>query len=317
VGVADTNPGNVDSSRPITDTARVKVLLTGASSYVGAFVATRLAERQEVIATFRRTNHRVRELSSKANVRLIQLDLADPQDFVRLPRDVDAVVHNAATFPWTDVKATDVALCNVAGTAHLVEWAAELPNLARFIHYSTISVYGPVSTPTLEEARAPAPDEIYGSSKLAAEHLVDGLPDRLAPTHLRFPVVLGNGSHRAFIPLMADAMTRDDDVHLRNPQSPYNAMTTLPAVADLTMHLLENRPPASAVNLGAHTPMTIMAIAQMLRTRIGSRSRIIVAPEPSSCYLVTYDGASRIGYFAPSVAEALHYYCESSGWSGR
>jgi len=294
----------------------VKVLLTGASSFVGAFVATRLAERHHVIATFRRSNHRVRELSSKANVGLIQLDVADPQGFARLPRDVDAVVHNAATFPWTDVTAAEVALCNVAGTAHLVEWAAELPYLARFIHYSTISVYGPVSAPTLDEARAPAPDEIYGSSKLAAEHLVDGLPDGLAPTHLRFPVVLGNGSHRAFIPLMADAMTKDADVHIRNPESPYNSMTTLPAVADLTIQLLENRSPASAVNLGTRTPMTIMAIAEMLRNRIGSRSRIVVAPEPSSCYLVTFDGASRIGYSAPSVAEALDYYCESSGWSG-
>lgn len=292
--------------------------MTGVSSYVGSFVAESLSTSCEVIGTFRRENQRTRHIASLGRVKLLRADLACATDLHQLPGDVDAVVHNAATFPWTDVSQSEVAACNVVGSAHLVQWTSDHSSVARFIHYSTVSVYGNVAESVLDEDRSPVPTEIYGSSKLAAEHLVRDELAHLNPTQIRFPVVLGAGAHRAFLPRVADALLRDEDVTIRNPDARYNAMTTLRAVADFTERLLAQ--PAKRgriVNLGADDPMSVRGIIELLKTRTASRSRIVVDPEPTSCYRVDFAGAIGLGYRAPSVKDALEYYCAESGWRGR
>lgn len=248
--------------------------------------------------------------------KLIQLDLVDAAGLASLPNDVEAIVHSAATFPWGTVDAGDVALCNVAGTTNLAEWASRLPSLAIFIHFSTLSVYSSVNDRILGEDHATSPNEIYGSSKLAGEHIVSAVLADCPTTHIRFPVVLGRGAHRAFIPRMLAAMLEHRDVSIRNPRSLYNSMTTLDAVARFALQLLEDRSHAvRAVNLAAREPMAIADIAETLRRKTRSRSSITIDTTPSTCYQVDFTGAAKLGYRAPTVGGALDYYCAESGWT--
>ena len=217
----------------------MKILLTGASSFVGSHVAESLASQgHEVIGTFRRHNERVKFLEDKSLVKMAKLDLSCVDDFEQLASDFEAVVHNAGSFPWVDVDIINVVECNVLGTLNLCNWLKRQDSITRIVTYSTLSVYGNIIDQVLTENTPTNSHEIYGSSKLASEHLMtqlDGYENQLI---IRFPIVLGNHAHRAFIPRMVESFRTNSTVKITNPNKLYNSMTTLNAVADFTNHFL-------------------------------------------------------------------------------
>jgi nucleoside-diphosphate-sugar epimerase len=99
--------------------------------------------------------------------------LAVDSDFRKVATDFDAVVHNAGSFPWVDVDISNVVSCNVLGTLNLANWTRRLETVARIVTDSTLSVYGNVSDQILSESTPTNPSKIYGSSKLAAEHIMN------------------------------------------------------------------------------------------------------------------------------------------------
>lgn len=124
----------------------MKILLTGASSYVGSHLTRTLSSQGHlVVGTIRRANSRTDALSALPKVELVQIDLAIDSDFKKVATDFDAVVHNAGSFPWIDVDISNVVSCNVLGTLNLANWTRRLETVSKIVTYSTLSDYGNVS----------------------------------------------------------------------------------------------------------------------------------------------------------------------------
>jgi len=294
----------------------MKILVSGANSLVGRHVAESLASQgHEVVGTFRRHNERVRQLAENSLVEMMKLDLSSPDDFKRLDSNFEAVVHNAGSFPWFDVDINDVVQCNVLGTLNLTNWLRRQKSITRIVTYSTLSVYGNITDQILTEDTPTNSHEIYGSSKLASEHLItqlDGYENQLI---IRFPVVLGNHAHRAFIPRMVERLHTNLAVKITNPNKHYNSMTTMKAVADFTNDfLLSNFRGKHIANIGAEEPMTVLQIAEFLKTSLKSGSAILIDTVETNCYLINNTAAINLGYQAPTVQQALDYYSKESGW---
>lgn len=294
----------------------MKILVTGANSFVGSHVAWSLAlQDHEVVGTFRRHNERVKNLVENSPVQMIQLDLSCVDDFKRLPSDFEAVVHNAGSFPWVDVDINNVVQCNVLGTLNLSNWLKPQNSIVRIVTYSTLSVYGNIVDEILTETTPTNSHEIYGSSKLASEHLMSQLDGYENQLIIRFPIVLGNHAHRAFIPRMVQSLQTNSAVEISNPNKLYNSMTTLKAVADFTNHFLISESKGKHIaNIGAEEPMTVSQIAEFLKTCLKSNSVISVNQTESNCYLIDNTAAVNLGYQAPTVQETLNYYSKESGW---
>jgi nucleoside-diphosphate-sugar epimerase len=294
----------------------MKILVTGASSFVGSHVAESLASQgHEIVGTFRRHNDRVQNLADYSPVEMIHLDLSCEDDFKRLASNFEAVVHNAGSFPWVDVDINNVVQCNVLGTLNLSNWLKWQNSITRIVVYSTLSVYGNIIDQILTENTPTNSHEIYGSSKLASEHLMtqlDGFENQLI---IRFPIVLGKHAHRAFIPRMVESFQTDSSVEITNPNKLYNSMTTLTAVANFTNHfLISNLNGKHIANIGAEEPMTVLQIAEFLKTSIKSKSAISISEINTNCYLIDNTVAINLGYQAPTVQETLDYYSTESGW---
>jgi nucleoside-diphosphate-sugar epimerase len=294
----------------------MKILVTGANSFVGSHVAESLASQgHEVVGTFRRHNNRVQNLADNSLAEMIQLDLSNADDFKQIASDFEAVVHNAGSFPWVDVEINNVVECNVLGTLNLCNWLKLQNSITRIVTYSTLSVYGNIIDQVLTENTPTNSHEIYGSSKLVSEHLMtqqDGYEDQLI---IRFPIVLGNHAHRAFIPRMVESLQTNSPVKITNPTKLYNSMTTLTAVADFTNHfLISNLTGKHIANIGAEVPMSVLQIAEFLKSCLKSESVISISKNETNCYLIDNRVAMNLGYQAPTVQETLNYYSKESGW---
>ena len=294
----------------------MKILVTGANSFVGSHVAGSLASQgHEVVGTFRRHSERAQNLANNSLIEMIQLDLSCEDDFKRLASDFKAVVHNAGSFPWVDVDINNVVQCNVLGTLNLCNWLKRQNLITRIVTYSTLSVYGNIVDQILTEDTPANSYEIYGSSKLTSEHLISQLEEYENQLIIRFPIVLGKHAHRAFIPRMVESFQANSPVNITNPNKLYNSMTTLKAVANFTNHfLISNLNGKHLANIGAEEPLTVLQIAEFLKTCLKSESAISINDVDTNCYLIDNTLAINLGYRAPTVQEALDYYSTESGW---
>lgn len=294
----------------------VKILVSGASSYVGSHVARAMhLKGHDVVGTFRRSNSRTESLATELGIKLIQVDLEDEDNFARLPTDFDALVHNAGSFPWIDVDIENVVKCNVSGTLNLSNWLKKQRSVSRIVMYSTLSVYGHIVDKVLTEKTPTNSHEIYGSSKLASEHLMTESTNCDNQLIIRFPIVLGNNAHRAFIPRMVENFKNNSSVKISNPHKLYNSMTTLSAVTELTNSFLTSDLSGHhLVNIGAENPMTVLKIAEFLKNSLNSKSMISHREIETNCYLIDNAQAISLGYQAPTVQGALEYYARESGW---
>jgi predicted dehydrogenase/nucleoside-diphosphate-sugar epimerase len=157
-----------------------RVLLTGASGFIGSRVAEVLALRDgwQVRALVRRPGAASR--LARLPVEMVQGDLRSPADVERALADCDAVVHCAVGTEYGNPRALHAV--TVGGTRNLVT-AAQKVAVQRFVHLSSIAVHDPSLVGFLDEETpvAPRAGGVYGRTKAEAEAAVlraarQGLP---------------------------------------------------------------------------------------------------------------------------------------------
>jgi nucleoside-diphosphate-sugar epimerase len=148
----------------------VKLLITGASGFVGRRLVERLAaEGHEVLAL---VHTAPAPPFASSSIRPLVVDLAHFER-TRLPSGVDAVVslaqsQNFRSFPG---KAADVFAVNVNAHLQLLEWARGT-GVRVFVSASSGGIYGARSKPLVEETDQLAVDSplgFYLGTKLCAE----------------------------------------------------------------------------------------------------------------------------------------------------
>lgn len=144
-----------------------RVLVTGASGFIGSHLAERLLAHGSTVRLLVRRPERVAAMAA-GGAEVHTGDLTDPATLRGCCDGIDVVYHAGA---WLGTPYTRDAAwaANVAGTQGMVA-EARRAGVRRFVHLSSIAVYGPVRTGTVTEA---APlwrgVELYGDSKIAAE----------------------------------------------------------------------------------------------------------------------------------------------------
>ena len=157
-----------------------KVLITGASGFIGSFIVEEGLERgYEVWAAVRKSSSR--QFLQDERIHFIELDLSSQERLVEQLRghEFDYVVHAAGVTKCKNKQ--DFFRVNTEGTHHLVAALQELQMpVKRLVYLSSLSIFGPIrEQQPYEEIRdtdTPQPNTAYGESKLQAEKLLTGLP---------------------------------------------------------------------------------------------------------------------------------------------
>ncbi|MBN1286373.1 MAG: NAD(P)-dependent oxidoreductase [Anaerolineae bacterium] len=153
-----------------------RVFVTGATGFIGGALALRLCEIGARVVGLARSPAKGAFLAA-AGVEVVQGDVTD---FLRLHQvmagDIDVVFHLAA-IAGAGLSA-QMQKVNVEGTRNVLE-AARAAHVGRFVHVSTMSVYGYRRSGVVDEtARLGDTGDMYGDTKALGEGLVQrsGLP---------------------------------------------------------------------------------------------------------------------------------------------
>jgi dihydroflavonol-4-reductase len=147
----------------------MRVALTGASGYTGGRVLGALRGRGDAVAVLVRPGSVTPELrASGADV--VAGDLSEGDAVARLVEGADAVVHVAAVYRTAGHPDRYYHDVNVQGTRRLLEAAARA-GVRRFVHTSTVGIYGDVKQPPADETATPAPSDVYQRTKAEADAL--------------------------------------------------------------------------------------------------------------------------------------------------
>ncbi len=145
-----------------------RILLTGASGFVGQHMARLLIERGFRVSALQRGSLGV-ELPPM--VERIYADLSDPASLAAVPRNWHGVIHLAGASVPSLFTTTAPVVQNVAMTLNLLEHLQE----ARILLVSSCHVYAPSDVPQVEDGPI-VPQGRYGLSK----HLVEQLAPHYA-----------------------------------------------------------------------------------------------------------------------------------------
>ena len=159
----------------------MKILVTGASGFIGSFIV------EEALKRGFETWAAVRGSSSKAylqdeRINFIELNLSSKEQLVEQLRShtFDYVVHAAGVTKCLDKR--DFRRINTEGTKNLVTALKELQMpLKRFVFVSSLSVFGAIREKQpyeeIRETDTPQPNTEYGRSKLEAEQWLEKLSE--------------------------------------------------------------------------------------------------------------------------------------------
>ncbi len=173
------------SGRAVT-LAGVPVLITGATGFIGSYLTERLLSSGTPVRILARSPEKAAQLAA-LGAEVVYGDLTKPETLGPACTGCGVVYHCAAWLgsPYREGVAWQV---NVAGTAALVS-AAITARVERFVHLSSLAVYGPVRGGVVtEDSPLWQGVELYGDSKISGERVL-----QQAATHGLSAVILRPG----------------------------------------------------------------------------------------------------------------------------
>jgi len=177
----------------------MKVLVTGATGFIGSRLSIRLREKGHQVVALGQTNNALEESRfaelSKAGVQAAKVSLFDEYKIRRAIQGCERVIHLAAAQHEANVADAHFRKVNVDGVRVLLELSIA-EGVKRFVHGSTIGVYDQATESALDEESPTNPRNIYGITKLEGEKLALSYSDRIFVTAVRISETYGPGDGR-------------------------------------------------------------------------------------------------------------------------
>ena len=191
----------------------MKILITGASGFIGSFIVEEALKKGfDTWAAVRKSSSK--EYLKDERINFIELNLSSKAQLIEQLRghDFDYVVHAAGVTKCLNKQ--DFHRINTEGTKNLIDAILELQMpLKRFVFVSSLSIFGAIKEQQpydeIRETDIPQPNTKYGRSKLAAEKYLESLGSRVPYIILRPTGVYGPREKDYF--MMAKSIKQHSD----------------------------------------------------------------------------------------------------------
>jgi len=260
----------------------VRVLVTGATGFIGRHLLPRLASDHEVVAL-------VRQLPAEPlpSAKTIVADLTSPSLGARLPRDVDVILHLAQAYKSFPDHAAEIFAVNAASTQRLADHA-RATGVRRFILASSGSVYSPGPAP-LHEADVPRPMGFHPGTKRIAEEILGYYADPLEVVCLRLFAPYGPGQVDRLIPRLIESVRAGSPITLSRDGEPRLSPIHVDDLVEVFAQAVEGAGDG-IINVAGPVPLSIREIAEIAGAVVGRAPVFIARDGPQAGDLIADTG---------------------------
>jgi dihydroflavonol-4-reductase len=165
-----------------------RVLVTGASGFVGSAVARALAARGDDVSVL------MRESSPRTNIagidcRVVMGDMRDSKSMLKAMDGAQYVFHVAADYRLWARDPEEIVRNNLEGARAVME-AARMTGVERIVYTSSVAALKPVAGVAVDETSRHSEETVIGAykkSKLVAERLVERMAEEGLPVVIVSP----------------------------------------------------------------------------------------------------------------------------------
>lgn len=248
----------------------MKILLTGASGFIGSHLLTALAARygaDNILVVTSKPGD-----TGYATISVDYEQFCFPDDIEQTLKEVEVVVHAGAFTPKAGQQVNDIpgAHSNIAFTQSLLN--LPLPNLHHLIYLSTIDVYkieGVMTEHSLTE-----PSSLYGWSKLFCEKLLQTFAQQtdLALNIFRIGHSYGPGEEKyaKFIPQAIRSVVRGQPVEIWGAGTEQRNFIFVQDIVSVILRAVEYRQAGGVTNVVGGRATSIRDIVTLLGEATGS-----------------------------------------------
>jgi nucleoside-diphosphate-sugar epimerase len=276
----------------------VKVLVTGATGFIGAHSAVAIEGAGHDVRLFVRDPQKAKRIAGSVGLRADDVATGDVTDASSVDKALvgcDAIVHTAAAVSIKRADAQRAIEINAGGAETVLRAAAE-HGLSRIIHVSSTSALEQVPGRPLTVTTPIATADGYAASKAAAEGVARGLQDDGAPVHITYPGgVLGPAAGGS----LGEASTQISRVIAAGifpTGSGSLSVVDVRDIAEVHRRLLEPGDAPRRVMCGG-TLLTMDVLAEKLRALTGRR--FPVPPTPPALLRAIGRAVDRVMTFVP------------------
>ena len=210
-----------------------KILITGASGFVGGLLITQAQKKYEVHALFNKNQIHIN------NIHTHQFDLSRVDQIEELLNEIspEVIIHTAAIAnPDRCEDNTDTAIMvNVKATEQLAKWAKK--NGVRFIFTSTDMVFDGKSG-NYKETDQPTPISFYSNTKVTAEQVITNNNSNHVIARVALVYGIGITRHTSFFEIMLGKLKKGDSITLFYDQ--FRSPILVDNLAEVLLELAEN-----------------------------------------------------------------------------
>ena len=279
-----------------------RILVTGINSPLGQAVGRKLqAEGHAVVGTVRSSKIKLQGLPADE---LVALDLEDKNSFANISGTFSSFVHVAG---MSVGNAADLMNNTGLGTHYLISRANEL-SLPRFIHISSMAVYGLGTEELIGENSPIQHGNTYHAARWAAECYVSGERGKVEAISIRSPAIAGSSTHNHFLSKVFEKMIDQDPIiNATNPDFDFNNIVHEDVIADFVISLLDKvfLPKYRAVPIGSTDPIPLREIIEIMSKATKYKGRINWVEPKSPPFRIDSTGAIELGYRPITTIETV------------
>jgi nucleoside-diphosphate-sugar epimerase len=279
----------------------MRVLLTGALGFVGPFLLRHFLNEGHEVTIVRR----LEGTEVPAGVRVISGDLGQTDLDLN---NIEVIVHAAGTAMVSGATPAQIINDNLDSTRRLYHGAVQA-GVEKFIFLSSMSVYGKVFVPSVNEDTPVTAPGLYGSAKYLAELFLEESQDNMSKLVIRLPAVLCPSVWGHWLSFVLKSAQENKEIAAYNPGNRFNNAIDVDDLSVFVSGLLARELPSfSRVVLAAGGAMMVREVIEKLLAAVGSQSRVSYATSGSG-FVIDASKAARDFSFSPrTIGQAIHRY---------
>ena len=263
----------------------MRVLVTGASGFIGSHVVEELLSRGYEVRVFLRYNSTgyIGNLSKLPPGLLQEVEMywGDIRDFTSVARavkGVEAVLHLAAqiSVPYSFQNPIDFAMNNVVGTTNVLKASLDA-GVRKFIHVSTSEIFGGSDAPLSEDSPR-LPRSPYAASKVGADAMVKSFYYSYGLNTLTvrpFNTYGPRQSLRALIPWIILQALKGNTVRLGNLKPRRDFTYVKDTARALVLALEANTEGGDEINLGVGRSYSVLEVVEVVGRVLGKELKVV------------------------------------------